>query len=327
MSKRPLRDAFDRYLTIEEPGTELENLRELPLGLIDPNVRQARQSFDEAKLEELTASVRTYGVLQPIGVRTLGPRYQIIWGERRFTAATRAGLPTIPARIFKDVDDARADTLTTLENLQREDLDLEEEARQFKHLMQRLNLSGRALADHLGVSRNYVARRVRLLEEQPELFAAIREGRVTQRAALNMVAEYQDRVVSHGGTLSTDSETSAFPADGSSADPSVGAEVSHRGTLPVTNETSPPDGIHINGRLAVASADSSGDRTPRGAMPPLGPVSRWRDLARTRTFLGRIQPTTVPVEEQVTLLYELEELGTQVAVARRALLAHMGQAE
>ena len=57
MSKRPLRDAFDRYLTIEEPGTELENLRELPLGLIDPNVRQARQSFDEAKLEEFRVAL------------------------------------------------------------------------------------------------------------------------------------------------------------------------------------------------------------------------------------------------------------------------------
>ena len=319
MSKRPLRDAFDRYLTVEEPGTALEQVRELPLGLIDPNVRQARQSFDEAKLEELTASVRAYGVLQPIGVRTLGPRYQIIWGERRFTAATRAGLPTIPARIFKEIDDARADTLTTLENLQREDLDLEEEARQFKHLMQRLNLSGRALADQLGVSRNYVARRVRLLEEQPELFAAIREGRLTQRAALNAVAEYSATEVSHGGTLSTDRETSLLPAD------ATAVAVSHGGTLSTADETS-LTGITVNGRRLDLVPESHGDRTPRAAMPPLGPVSRWRDLARTRTFLGRIQPTTVPVEEQVTLLHELEELETQVAVARRALLAHMGHA-
>jgi ParB family transcriptional regulator, chromosome partitioning protein len=181
----------------EPAGSALTQARRLPLDRIDVNPQQARQAFDEDALEELASSMRAHGVLQPIGVLRQGERYQIVFGERRYRAARRAALPDIPALVYDDLAADDAAILSALENLQRADLDLEEEARQFARLLEVTGLSQRALAANLGKTHNYVSRRLRLLHERPELFAAIRAGRITQRAALGAVA---DDAVYHGDT-------------------------------------------------------------------------------------------------------------------------------
>ena len=186
-------------------GVVLENARRLPLDLIDINPHQARQQFDENALEELAASIKVYDVLQPVGVIRTGERYQIIFGERRFRAAAAAGKTDIPVVIYEDLGEVEAAILTALENLQREDLDLEDEAKQFAYLLEVTGLSQRALAERVGKTHNYISRRVRLLRERPEMFADIREGRLSQEMALNQLAAerevYQADTVEAGNAL------------------------------------------------------------------------------------------------------------------------------
>src|SRR5258706_2367545 len=104
------------------------SLQDIPLNLIEPNPNQPRENWDEEALSELAASIRELGVLQPILVRTVGDdRYQIVAGERRWRAAHRAGLATVPA-VIRDVDEATSVEQALVENLQREDLNPLEEA-------------------------------------------------------------------------------------------------------------------------------------------------------------------------------------------------------
>ena len=309
---KQLRNALALYVDARQPGAEMSDIRRLPLDLIDPNSRQTRQSFDEAALEELTASVRIHGVLQPIGVRLLDARYRIIWGERRFRAAAQAGQADIPARIFADLTDEQADALTALENLQREDLDLEEEARYFAYLIETSGLSQRALADHLGKNRNYIRRRLWLLNHRPDLFTGIREGRISQHRAL----ELADRPADWSTTSASELAHSEPLSTGDSS-------LAHSEPLSTDRSSAATEGsvLLLNGVAVDLPAESGGERTPRRAMPPPGPAPRWRALARARTWLGTIQPTTVPQAERAALIQELADLETQVALARRALLA------
>ncbi|HUS16618.1 MAG TPA: ParB/RepB/Spo0J family partition protein [Chloroflexia bacterium] len=182
-----IRNAFETFVPDQEPGRELEGARQLPLTLLEPNPHQARQVFDESKLAELTASVQEHGVLEPILVRPLGDRYQIVAGERRYRAAIRADLAEIPAIIREDLSDVAAAFITATENLQRADLDLEDEARQFAYLVEQTGLSHRKLAEQLGIHHDYITRRIALLPH-PRLLAAVRAGECTQQAALRLLA-------------------------------------------------------------------------------------------------------------------------------------------
>lgn len=174
MAKAPQRSAFAAFLTPAAPGTELAGARRLPLTLIDPNPQQARRAFAPAALHELAESIRQHGVLEPILVRPVAERYQIIAGERRVRAALLADLTDIPA-IIQELDDHQAAYATAVENLQREDLDIEDEARQFALLLEVTGLSQRKLAEKLGINHVYLSRRVKLLK-RPDLLAAYRAG-------------------------------------------------------------------------------------------------------------------------------------------------------
>ena len=155
----------------------------LPLTQIDLNPRPPRQHGDPDRLQELKTSIATHGVLEPILVRPAGARYQILAGERRYRAAVAAGLTAIPAIIRADVDEAEAAIITAIENLQRQDLAIADEARQFQQLVVLTGLSQRALAERLGKSHNYVNRRLRLLD-RPALLTAVQAGAVKQEDAL-----------------------------------------------------------------------------------------------------------------------------------------------
>jgi ParB/RepB/Spo0J family partition protein len=160
----------------------------IALDQIDPNPQQARQVFDEGKLEELAASIAEHGVMQPIGVRFVGDRYVIIYGERRYRAASIAGLTDIPATVH-DVDEQQAVVMTALENLQREDLDIEDEARYFQTLLDNIpGMTQRGLAKQLGINHVYISRRVKLLNN-PKLMAKYQSGQTKLMQALEAITD------------------------------------------------------------------------------------------------------------------------------------------
>ena len=136
---------------------------------IEPNPEQPRMVFEQEALDELAASIREHGVLQPILVRPLGPNtYQIVAGERRWRASKQAGLATIPAMI-EDIDDDTALEIAIIENLQREDLTPLDEAAIFDRMIHQHGYSIRKLADKLGKDKGYLENRLRLADAPPEI--------------------------------------------------------------------------------------------------------------------------------------------------------------
>jgi len=136
-------------------------VRDIPIGKVQPNPEQPRMTFHEETLNELAASVREHGVLQPILVRPAGDGFQIIAGERRWRASKLAGKETIPA-IVERFDDATALEIALIENLQREDLSPLDEAIIYKKMTDELGYSIRNLAGKLGKDKGYVENRLRL---------------------------------------------------------------------------------------------------------------------------------------------------------------------
>ena len=179
------RNPLLRFTEPQSPPA-LDNAVRLPLARVDANPDQARQVFDETALHELADSIREHGVLEPILVRPVGERYQVVAGERRVRAARLAGLLEVPA-IIRELDDQQAAYITAVENLQRADLDIEDEARWFNHLLTLTGLSQRELAEKLGIQFNYLSRRVRLLQ-RPELLAAVRSGELPLLRAMDIIS-------------------------------------------------------------------------------------------------------------------------------------------
>ena len=143
---------------------------EIPVDKISANPYQPRSNFDEEALSELTESIRQLGIIQPITVRKIGLKYQIISGERRFKAASAAGLKTIPAYI-KDTDDQGMLEMAIVENIQREDLDAIEVALSFQ--------SQESMADKVGKKRATVANYLRLLKLPAEIQVCIRDKKIS----------------------------------------------------------------------------------------------------------------------------------------------------
>jgi ParB family chromosome partitioning protein len=147
----------------------------LPLADIHPDRANPRRSFDEAALEELAASLKNQGVLQPILVRRDSRGYRIIAGERRWRAAQKAGLSDIPA-IVREATDAEAYELALVENIQRADLNPLEEAEAFRRLVEERRLTQEQVADRVGKDRSTVANALRLLGLPNEVKQLLAEG-------------------------------------------------------------------------------------------------------------------------------------------------------
>ena len=153
-------------------------LREVPVGDISPNPHQPRAYFDEEALATLTASVAELGVLQPILVREVGEdRYELIAGERRWRAAKRAGLPSIPV-VVRTVDDVLSLEQALVENLHREDLNPLEEAAAYQQLMEDFELTQEAVAQKVGRSRSAVANTLRLFQLPPTIQRLVAENQL-----------------------------------------------------------------------------------------------------------------------------------------------------
>jgi ParB family chromosome partitioning protein len=151
---------------------------QIDIDLIDPSPYQPRTHFAEAALEELAQSIRNSGIIQPLVVRKLGARYQLIAGERRWRASQRAQLLRVPV-VLREVSDEQALELTLVENIQREDLNPVEQARAFDRLMEEFHLTQDEVAARTGKDRATVANSVRLLSLEAPLLDWIEEGKIT----------------------------------------------------------------------------------------------------------------------------------------------------
>src|SRR5262249_25178971 len=169
--------------------------QEIDIDLVEPSPYQPRTRFREEALEELSRSIQASGIIQPIVVRPVGNRYQLIAGERRWRAAQRAGLTKVAA-IVREVSDELALEMTLVENIQREDLNAMEAARAFERLMDEVQLTQEAVAERTGKDRTTVANAVRLLKLQPTIQDWIEEGKLSARhgRALLAVADGQLRM-------------------------------------------------------------------------------------------------------------------------------------
>ena len=152
--------------------------QEIDTDLIQPSPFQPRTRFREEALEELARSIKASGIIQPLVVRPIAGRYQLIAGERRWRAAQRAGLTKVSA-IVRQVSDELALEMTLVENIQREDLNAIETARAFERLMEEFQLTQEAVAERTGKDRATVANAVRLLKLEPTIQEWIEEGKLS----------------------------------------------------------------------------------------------------------------------------------------------------
>lgn len=163
----------------KEEVKENEVVNKLKIIEIEPNRHQPRKRFSEEALEELSESIKTYGVIQPIIVTKKDGYYEIVAGERRWRAAKKAGLQEIPAIIRED-DERRNQEIALIENIQREDLNPVEKALGIKKLMDEYNLTQQGVAEILGKARSSVANTVRILNLDERVIELALEGKLTE---------------------------------------------------------------------------------------------------------------------------------------------------
>ena len=167
----------------------------LPTKAIQPNPAQPRKIFREEALDELANSIRQHGILQPLSVRRVGQRYELIAGERRLRAAKIAGLSDVPC-IIMTMDDQESTTAAMIENLQRQDLDFIEEAQGIARLMEANSLSQEQVARLLGKSQSAIANKLRLLKHSTPVLNLLRQHHLTERhgrALLKLTSE-EDKI-------------------------------------------------------------------------------------------------------------------------------------
>jgi ParB family chromosome partitioning protein len=175
----------------EASSLESSDLNQIAVDQIDPNPFQPRRYFNPDEITALADSLRQHGMLQPILVRSLGERYQLIAGERRLRASIEARLHEIPARILA-LDDQRVFELAMVENLQREDLNAIDKATAFREYLNRYGGTQEELAGRLGLDRSTISNLIRLLELPEPIIESVRKNAITQghaRALLGLPDE------------------------------------------------------------------------------------------------------------------------------------------
>ena len=250
-------------------------LREVPVGSITPNPHQPRSYFDEEALASLTASISELGVLQPILVRELADdRFELIAGERRWRAAKRAGLPSVPV-VVRAVDEVLSLEQALVENLHREDLNPLEEAAAYQQLMEDFELTQEMVAQKVGKSRSSVANTLRLFQLPPSIQRLVAENQIAaghakallgtpDRAFQELLAkrivadglsvrEAEEAVRLHG---QPEVEPEAAPVDAPPAAPVEGA--AKRLRAPGLLELEELLADHLSTRVAVSMAGANG---------------------------------------------------------------------
>ncbi len=173
--------------TVINEMRESEGINRILLSNIVPNRFQPRTVFDDEKIAELALTIRTHGIIQPIVVREYDEdKFEIIAGERRFRAVTKLGWDTIPA-IIKDFNDAETASVALIENLQREELSVIEEAIAYARLLELHNLTQEALAQRLGKGQSTVANKLRLLKLPEKVQDSLLSKQITERHARALI--------------------------------------------------------------------------------------------------------------------------------------------
>jgi ParB family chromosome partitioning protein len=287
------------------PGPASSDLIQLPLNQIKPNPNQPRKQFDEEALTSLVDSIKAVGILQPVLVREIAPGdYEIIAGERRYRAARRAGLATIPA-VLRVVDDATSLEQALVENLQREDLNPLDEAAAYQQLIEDFGLTHDDVARRVGKSRAAVTNSLRLFQLPPTVQRQVRDNLLTAGHARALLGSpdraLQERLaldVIHGGLSvravedfvrsALQPETAAQAALEASLQSTNGASAAHGG------ETGPPAG----GLQAGSVSGPMPAATPAGPQPTGALPSRLRPpgLLDLEELLGDYLNTRVSVD-------------------------------
>lgn len=170
-----------------EEHEEHEEIRKIPIGNIVPNRFQPRTVFDDDKIEELSRTIHTHGIIQPIVLRELSKdQFEIIAGERRWRAMNRLGWEEVPA-IIKNLSDTETASVALIENLQREELSPIEEAIAYGKLLELHNLTQEALAQRLGKGQSTVANKLRLLKLPQDVQDALLNKSITERHARSLI--------------------------------------------------------------------------------------------------------------------------------------------
>ncbi|ABR50860.1 parB-like partition protein [Alkaliphilus metalliredigens QYMF] len=163
-------------------NTTEKKMMEIAIDSVIPNPYQPRKTFSQVSLEELSQSIKAYGILQPISVRKIGEeKYELIAGERRLKAAKLARLVTIPAIINTHYNDKDAAVLAIIENLQREDLNFIEEAEGYANLIHDHEFTQQELAEHIGKNQSTIANKLRILRLRDDIKKMLIEHELTER--------------------------------------------------------------------------------------------------------------------------------------------------
>ncbi len=180
MPRQTLGRGLSALLGDDKPveATEQRSSLEIDIDLISPNPDQPRSRFSEDSLAELEQSIRMNGVVQPIVVRQVGTRYEIVAGERRWRASQRAELRRIPA-VVKEVSDDKMLELALIENIQRQELNPVEEAKAYRKLIDQLGLTQEVVAERVGKSRTVVTTAIRLLKLPNDVLRNIESGKIS----------------------------------------------------------------------------------------------------------------------------------------------------
>jgi ParB family transcriptional regulator, chromosome partitioning protein len=211
---------------------------EIDIDLIEPSPYQPRTRFSEQALDELARSIQSSGIIQPLVVRRVGDRYQLIAGERRWRASQRAGLSRVSA-IVRQVSDELALEMTLVENIQREDLNPIEAARAYDRLMTEFQLTQESVAERTGKDRATVANAVRLLKLEPSIQDWIEEGKLAAGHGRGLLAvadpalrmRYAKRAARGGLTVRQIERLAARRARGASPAPEIHDDANIRSAL------------------------------------------------------------------------------------------------
>jgi ParB family chromosome partitioning protein len=184
---RPLvKDQLSRLFHFGDKLDTAEEVKYIPVDQITSSPYQPRSVFDDDRIDELSQTIRTHGVIQPIVVRKTGSSYQLIAGERRWRAAKKIGMATIPA-IVREMSDTQAASVALIENLQREGLTAIEEALAYQQLIELHGLTQESLAQRLGKGQSTVANKLRLLHLPEDVQEALMQRKISERHARAML--------------------------------------------------------------------------------------------------------------------------------------------
>lgn len=188
MSKVVLGKGLGALIPKDEKKLSEKKYRIIPLDQIAPNPMQPRHDFNKDSLKSLAASLKENGMIQPLVVRTNGQKFTIIAGERRFRAATIAGIKELPVVLYDDVDNTRMLELALIENIQREDLNPIETAEAYRRLIDECSLTQNQLAEKIGRSRSAITNTLRLNSLPNEIKQMLRDGRLTEGHARTLLS-------------------------------------------------------------------------------------------------------------------------------------------